>query len=381
MQDIKHSGMSGKVRRGAALATAFAVGTAFAAPAVAQSQLLMGYYASPTAANAAQGFIPWLENVEALSEGRISTEFIGGGAIVKTDTSLFALRDGMVDLTNVYTPANPSELPVATLLGDLSALLQNDMATAGALAQFQIFDCPECTTEYNTWNIRVLSSWATPPYQLICNAPVTSLEDFAGLRIRTTGHLTPVATALGATPVNLSLTEVYESLQRGLVDCTFGQFVWLDDYSLTEQATHLLTPNAGVVMAQLWVGINLDSWNGLAVEDRQVLIDATPAAVARVTFAYHAGADTAVEHAVAAGLVHTDAQAWLTEAYAAATATVRDDAVARATAAGVANAGDIADRFLAIYAEWVAKVADITTQEQFEALLASDVYSRVDVTQ
>lgn len=381
MQDLKLSKMAGTVRRGAVLAAALAVGTAFAMPAQAQTKLLMGYYSSSTAANAAEGFIPWLESVQEMSDGRLQTEFVGGGAIVKTATSLFALRDGMVDLTNVYTPANPKELPVATLLGDLSALMNNDKAAAGALAQFQHFECADCVAEYDGWNIKLISTWATPPYQLICNTPIESVADFNGKRIRTTGHLTSIATELGATPVNISLTEVYESLQRGLVDCTFGQFVWLDDYSLAEQAKYLLTPNAGVVPAQLWVGINKDTWNKLSAEDRQILFDATPAAVARVTFNYDSGAKAAIESAVANGVVYNEAQDWLTDAVVAATATVRDDAVARAEASGVVNAGEIADRFLAIYAEWEDKVKDIETQEQFAQLLADEVYSKVDVNQ
>ena len=381
MQEPKLSRMGSKVRRSAVLATALAVGTVFAMPVQAQTKLLMGYYGSSTAANAAEGVIPWLENVEALSEGRLETEFIGGGAIVKTATSLFALRDGLVDLTMVYTPAVPKELPVSTLLGDLSALMNDDKAAAGALAQLQLFECPDCAAEYDRWNIKALISWATPPYQLICNTPITSVADFKGKRIRTTGHLTSIAAALEATPVNISLTEVYESLQRGLVDCTFGQFVWLDDYSLSEQAKYLLTPNAGVVPAQLWASINKDTWNKLSPEDRQVLFDAAPAAVARVTFNYESGAKVAIEAAVAKGVVYGEAEDWLTDAVVAATAMVHDEAVARAEAAGVANAGEIADRFLAIYAEWEDKVKDIETEEQFAQLLTDEIYSKVDVTQ
>ncbi|TYB82314.1 C4-dicarboxylate TRAP transporter substrate-binding protein [Maritimibacter fusiformis] len=381
MQEPRFSNMAKRVRQGATLAAALAVGAAIAGPAQAQTKLLMGYYSSSTAANAAEGFIPWLESVEEMSEGRIETEFVGGGAIVKTSTSLFALRDGMVDLTNVYTPANPKELPVATLLGDLSALMNNDKAAAGALAQLQHFECPDCVAEYDSWNTKLISSWATPPYQLLCATPIESADDFAGKRIRTTGHLTGIATGLGATPVNISLTEVYESLQRGLVDCTFGQFVWLDDYSLAEQAKFLLTPNAGVVPAQLWVGINKDTWNKLSEEDRQILFDATPAAVARVTFNYDSGAKEAIASAVENGAIYNEPQDWLTEAVAAATTTVRDDAVARAEGSGVANAAAIADRFLEIYAEWEEKVKDIETQEEFAQLLADEVYSKVDVSQ
>lgn len=370
--------------RSAAMVTNFAVllsaGAMFATGAQAETKLLFGYYASATSTNAREGIIPWLDDIEARSGGRLQTELNAGGAIIKTGTSLFGLRDGLVDLANVYSQAFPKELPVLTLLGDLGAIMDNELAATGALTQLQLLECPACEAEYENWGIKLIGSYVTKPYQLLCRTPITSLDDLKGMRIRGTGYLNGITTGLGATPVNISISEVYEALQRGLVDCTFGQFAWLRDFSLAEQTKFVQTTNAGVLPAPPWIAMNKGAWDALSEEDRKIMYDAMATAVARATFAYEKDNKDSIEEAMANGVHLEPLQDWLTDAIANSTKDVRDTAVARAEEAGVANAAEIADRFLTLYAEWQAKVADATTQEAFEQLLADEVFSKVDLS-
>ncbi len=366
---------------GAAFAVMFSTGAIFATGAQAQTKLLFGYYASATSTVAREGIVPWLEEIEERSDGRLQTEFNAGGAIIKTGTSLFGLRDGLVDIANVYAQAFPKELPVITLLSDLGALMTNDMAAAGALTELQLLACPDCEAEYDNWDIKLIGSYATKPYQLLCRMPITSLDDLKGKRIRGTGHLNNITAAFGATPVNISISEVYEALQRGLVDCTFGQFAWLKDFSLEEQTKYVLTTNAGVVPAAPWIAIRKVTWDALLPEDRKIMYDAMATAVARSIFAYEKDNNDAIELAVSRGVELEPLQEWLTDAIVDAVKDVRSEAVARAVEAGVVNADEIAGQFLTMYAEWEEKVADITTQEAFEELLASEIYSKLDVSE
>src|SRR5699024_10950283 len=60
-----------------------------------------------------------------------------------------------------------------------------------------------------------------PNNPMICmGEPVQSVADFSGKRIRVpgAGWATEVE-ALGATPVNVVQAEVYEALERGVIDC------------------------------------------------------------------------------------------------------------------------------------------------------------------
>jgi TRAP-type mannitol/chloroaromatic compound transport system substrate-binding protein len=95
--------------------------------------------------------------------------------------------------------------------------------------------------------------------------PIKGIGDLAGLRIRLAGRIQGiVAQQLGFTPVMISSLEIYESLQRGVIDA--GEFsVPIADYSLRlhEAAHHWWSPgwhqSAGVNGAL----VNMDQWNAL----------------------------------------------------------------------------------------------------------------------
>ncbi len=86
-------------KRKLALRSVIAASVALSAglPLSAQTSILYANYSAPTATLNAHGIIPFLELAEELSEGTLSTQFVGGGSVVTTRTTLFAMRDGLVD--------------------------------------------------------------------------------------------------------------------------------------------------------------------------------------------------------------------------------------------------------------------------------------------
>src|SRR3546814_11506556 len=73
----------------------------------------------------------------------------------------------------------------------------------------------------------------------------TSLDELKGKKIRGPGAIGRMATAVGAVPVNVTITESYEGLQRGQIDCTFGAAGWLDTYSFGDVAKYVTMISIG----------------------------------------------------------------------------------------------------------------------------------------
>ena len=48
--------------------------------------------------------------------------------------------------------------------------------------------------------------------------PVKTLEDLKGLKIRATGRPADILKAVGGTPVGVEMADMYDGLQRGVVD-------------------------------------------------------------------------------------------------------------------------------------------------------------------
>ncbi|MDP3950438.1 MAG: hypothetical protein Q8Q19_07255, partial [Microbacterium sp.] len=99
---------------------------------------------------------------------------------------------------------------------------------------------------------------------LACAEPATGLADLKGKMIRT-GTLGQVGQveALGATSVNLPYTELYEALQRGIVDCVIASPGLVQDADMLTVAPHLMTPVGAsfetIPVSEL-AGINWDSY-------------------------------------------------------------------------------------------------------------------------
>jgi TRAP-type mannitol/chloroaromatic compound transport system substrate-binding protein len=95
--------------------------------------------------------------------------------------------------------------------------------------------------------------------------PITGIKDLKGLKIRLAGKIqTIVAQQLGFTPVSIDSTELYESLQRGVVDA--GEFsVPASDLSLKlhEVAKYWWAPGWHQSAGCNGVMVNMDKWNSL----------------------------------------------------------------------------------------------------------------------
>jgi TRAP-type C4-dicarboxylate transport system substrate-binding protein len=91
------------------------------------------------------------------------------------------------------------------------------------------------------FNARVMAIWPFGPQYFFCNAPVRSVADLRGLKVRS---YTPSMTALlqhwGAIPVTLQFSEVYPALQRGLVTCGVTSAVSAYAGNWGEVTTHVL---------------------------------------------------------------------------------------------------------------------------------------------
>ncbi len=91
------------------------------------------------------------------------------------------------------------------------------------------------------FNARVMALWPFGPQYFFCNAPVRSVADLRGLKVRSyTPSMTALVQHFGAIPVTLQFSEVYPALQRGLVTCGITSAVSAYAGNWGEVITHVL---------------------------------------------------------------------------------------------------------------------------------------------
>lgn len=119
-----------------------------------------------------------------------------------------------------------------------------------------------------------LALWVSEPNIMIMKDKVIRTPaDLAGLKIRVAGAVAAdVALALGATPVQMPIPQVYNALQTGLIDGVFTGASTLTDFKLDEVADSLVT-GAPLGVISFYAIMNEARYNGLS-DDQRAAIDA-----------------------------------------------------------------------------------------------------------
>lgn len=221
--------------------------------------------------------------VEEASDGRVSFDFSYANAIVPPAEVGSAMADGTVDSGLVVTSYNPSEFPVSNWASKLAFAGESGPPAAAldrpAAVMDWWFSQPEAMqSDFNDQGLMPLTPGfnAHTAYHLICTEPVTSLEEAQGKSVRSPGEAwAETATAIGMEPVSLPGAEMYESLQRGIVDCVMADATDMVSSDLTEVAKHYTTVNLpgftayGIFMSQ-------QTWDSLDPELQTIVWEQIP---------------------------------------------------------------------------------------------------------
>lgn len=148
-----------------------------------------------------------------------------------------------------------------------------------------------------------LALWTSEPNIMIMkDKEIRTPADLAGLKIRVAGATAAeVATALGATPVQMPINQVYNALQTGLIDGVFTGSSTLSDFKLDEVAGSY-TLGAPLGRLAFFAVMNKAAYDGLS-DDAKAALDAS---IGRglsqsAEDAWNATGETAIEAARATG--------------------------------------------------------------------------------
>lgn len=206
-------------------------------------------------------------SIEEASDGRITYDFNYVNSIVPPGEVGSAMGSGTVDAGLVVTSYNPAEFPISNWLSQLAFAGEAGPPAAAlersaAVAEWWKTHPEAMEADFTSQGLVPLTTGinAHTAYQLLCTEEVTSLDDASGTTVRTPGEAwADAAEALGMEPVSLPGAELYESLQRGVVDCTMADATDMMSSNLTEVASHYtmvnlpgFTPYGIFISEQAW---------------------------------------------------------------------------------------------------------------------------------
>lgn len=102
--------------------------------------------------------------------------------------------------------------------------------------------------------------------------PIETLDDLRGMKIRMPGMGGEVLRRIGASAVALSGGEIYQALQSGAIDGTEWVGPWNDlAFGFYREAKYYYWPGFHEPGAQLAVGVNLDLWKGMSLQEKSIV--------------------------------------------------------------------------------------------------------------
>lgn len=220
--------------------------------------------------------------VEEYSDGKISFNVSYANAIAGATEVDDAIRDGRLDLGNILPVYEPDQYPANAALADTSFVGNQAPAVAPlevhAAHNAAAWQTPQVAEELAESGMQVLLPWYSGDSNgILCPTPRASKDDLSGVQVVAAGKVNALELqALGATPVSLDYTELFESLQRGAVDCSLnsmrvtqlsGLLPVASNFTIDEQVGLAKTPGA--------LAINKALWDSLPLVAQQVLFDAT----------------------------------------------------------------------------------------------------------
>jgi TRAP-type C4-dicarboxylate transport system substrate-binding protein len=220
----------------------------------------------------------WAQRIEEATDGLVTAEFYYGTSLLTATDALPGLSDGVADIAVINSVYYPAELPVGTWMASLGAngtgSIVHDTGAGSATAFEWSQSFEPLQEEWEAHNLHPLVTVSSAPYPLICNTPVETLDDAQGLLARSSGAAwTPTIEALGMTTVNIAYNEIYEGLQRGVVDC-----ITINANQLVSSMTVKdVAPYYHPVTFSMWQATNFmmndDVWESFPVELQRIMAE------------------------------------------------------------------------------------------------------------
>lgn len=217
----------------------------------------------------------WAREVETRSGGKVKIQIHPGGALTPAPQVYEGVVKGISDIGMSCFAYTRGRFPLLEGLDLPLGYPNGKVATKVATAMVKKY-APEEVADTH-----VLYVHAHGPGILASKAPVKSLEEAAGLKIRATGLSAKIVEQIDGTPIGMPQGETYEALQKGTVDATFCPIETLKGWKQGEVISSITDSSCIGYTTAMFVVMNKDKWASLPKDVQDVFTDVSAEWVAK----------------------------------------------------------------------------------------------------
>lgn len=228
--------MTRALRRMASVVGALLValpGVAGAAPL----ELKLATFGPPQSYFYVEVLIPWLEAVNKDSNGTVDIKYFGGGVLGNAGNMYDSVLTGAADIGWALLGSVPGKFVRASVV---ELPFGYDTGEIGATALWRLYEKGLIAGDFDQVKLFGLTAWPGAEIQTK-SKKVQTLEDMKGLKLRAQGKWqAATVSAFAATPVNVPVDQVYQAIDRGVIDGTWSSLVLTGQFKIDELAHYFL---------------------------------------------------------------------------------------------------------------------------------------------
>jgi TRAP-type C4-dicarboxylate transport system substrate-binding protein len=251
-----------------------------------------------------KGYERLAADIKEITGGQIELRLLPAGAVVGANQTLEAVKQGVIDGHINYAFNWAGLEPGFAPMGDLSGAYFDTTTAIGFY--YEDVGLTLLREMYARYNIYVVGIDTGGTESLPSRRPIKSLNDLKGMRIRVPAGISArILQELGAAPVNLPFSEVFDALEKGVVDAAdAGSLNYNFTVGLHKSAKFALYPGFhSTSMGDF--SVNMEKWNQLTPELKKAVELATQNHVARYARSLLINDLETVRKAQAAGITVT----------------------------------------------------------------------------
>lgn len=214
----------------------------------------------------------WAEEVEKLTDGNVTVTIHHSSSLLDGDEAAQGTTDGRADMSQVASIYATSDLPLFTL-SELPFEVDNPEVHMRSLQRLYEENA-EYRDSFESRGLRMLFPLPLGSVMLGLNREALAPEDLRGRSIRASGITADTLLAEGVNPVALGAGEIYESLDRGIVEGYILSLANLPTYGLMGNTPHVVDPGIGAWASSIVV-INEDLFQSMPPEYQDAIQQAS----------------------------------------------------------------------------------------------------------
>jgi TRAP-type C4-dicarboxylate transport system substrate-binding protein len=239
--------------------------------ALAAEELKLHSFVPPTHVIWTDVITPWSKEVAEKSKNELSVRLFPAMQLGGRPPELYRqVVQGIVDATFTLPGYTSADFPIMALTELPGTANSADDGTKKLWANFEKF----LSRDFK--DVKVLMLWNSDTASLMSkNKPIRTLEDMKGMKIRTpSAAQSAQLAALGATPIDMPVTQIYNNLDRGVIDATMIPMSAALDFKLIEVAKYY-TIDAPLGRSPFLVAMNKTRYEKLPANLKKVIDDTT----------------------------------------------------------------------------------------------------------